>query len=223
MKKPKHASSVISIGSSGSLLLHDEFTDTNGTLLPAHAIAPYNVLKTAWVKENTYNIEINGANKATFIEGAGTATKDNDHSIDLSLTGVTVECDLQINDQVETVNHSVVIRYVDNTHSIAAQVQSVGGLVYGIQLKWQDGTDSSATYIAHTFSENDDSLPPYDVDGIADENTMRVVDDGETISITMRGKTISWDTPLHNTATKIAIRTDNENGQTWDNLKVWKT
>lgn len=194
-------------------LLHDTFTDTDGTLLPAHTIFPVNKMKLSWVKANTYNLEILN-NEVVFLDATSDpATKDNDHYVDMGYASSTIECVMHTTNTEDAVQHSIVPRYVDNLNSVAVQIATVGNF-WAVEVRQQVASASSTSIFANIFE---------DVTHIHLENTLHVVDIGTALIITVLGETFTVPVTTHNTATKVAFRTDNKLGQAWDNLKIWKT
>jgi hypothetical protein len=207
--------SRIIIPRSGQLLLQDAFSGADGTALHGRQPDGMNAQGAYWVKAHTYDMELLSG-ELIYLQAVGgePTTKDNDHYIDLGASGFTVECDLKIADLASTVAHSVVVRYINNLNSIAVQWEHIGGLVHGIAIREQVGVDASTEIAGVQFP---------DTIGLGEKHTMRIVDDSESLTVTLLGETLTVDTIRHNRATRFALRTDNKNGQTWDNLRVWKT
>lgn len=200
-----------------NIVLHDTFTDTNGTLLSAHTISPINKMNTSWIKANTYDIEIQN-NKAIYLQAdeQDPTTKDNDHYVEMSFSGASVSCNMQTNDVENAVQHSLVIRFIDILNSVAVQIATIGGInaTLALEVRQQTGTPISTPIFTNVFTN---------ISRIAAENTLLIEDTGDTLILTFLGETFRVPTTTHNTATKIAKRTDNKNNQTWDDLRIWKT
>jgi len=214
----QYASVVGGRPTSGATIIHDTFTDDDATILDGRKPDIINLLNSAWIKANTYDMEISG-NELVYIPAAETAEyKDNDHIIDTTLTALTIEVDVRVSNMDEIIYHSVVIRYIDNLNSTVVQWQSAAGIAHSLQIKEQVDAEGSSDIGGegggHTFANTDN---------LGEKHTMRIVDDGNTITATLLGETVTANSSNHTESTSVGIRTSERPGQAWDNFIVSKT
>jgi hypothetical protein len=205
------------IPQSGTLLVHDTFTGSDGDLLNGRFPDAVNLQGTQWIKDNTYNLEI-GSNKLTYTEAAvedSDIYKENDHFIDVGTHEVTIECDINIVNTVNNINLGVLLRYNSKDSHIAVLWQSVGQASHALTIRQQNGV-TATDLDSHIFA---------DITGLNTEQTLRIVDDGVSITATLLGQTAtctSVSAGLTGT-TRVGVKTNDFNNQTWDNFKVWKS
>ena len=198
------------IPQSNSLLIHDTFTGSDGTILNGRS-PDINLQGTTWIKDNLWDLEIQ-SNKLSYTvsDNVDVTYKESDHYIEVGTNGVTIECDLQVVHEDDVVFMDIIPRYIDPQHLITVQLQ-VGGGVQVLALKSQRGVS--------TVDLNLDTI----TSTIYTENKLTIVDDGSTITATYGGASVTTTTSEYSSATKVGVKCNNFNSQTWDNLKVWKT
>lgn len=199
------------IPQSGTLIVHDTFIGTDGDLLDGRVPDTINLQGTQWIKDNLWNLEI-GSNKLTYTESdnASVTYKETDHYIETGTNALTISCDLHVVHESDVVFLDVIPRYIDDQHLITVQLQ-VGAGSQALLLKAQRG--------ASTADLDSDVV----TSTIYTENTLTIVDDGSTITATYGGATVTVTTDEYSNTTKMGLKCNNFNSQTWDNLKVWKT
>ena len=215
----------LSIPSSGQLLVHDTFSGTDGEFLNGRLPDTVKLQGTQWIKDNNYDLEI-GSNKLTYTLCApenDDIFKENDHYIEVGKNNVSIECDLKILDATKSANHAVLLRYHSQTAHIAVMWQSVAGAASSLTIRKQyttgDTVGVSDDLDAHIFSAGE--LSSY----LFTEQTLRIVDDGVTVTgeLVGTGISVSATNSDYINSTRVGVKTNDYNDQTWDNFKVWKS
>lgn len=175
----------------------DQFTDTNGTALASHTIAPTNVPATSWsVAEGTPTVTIQ-TNKAQ-----STSSSDGILWLDSGVSDCTITCDV---DPIANGNSGIYFRCTAANASWMA--------------RWQQG----ATMQLQIYERN----PGYTLrantalagaDGEA--YTMTIVLSGTSIAVTVNATTVNYTSATNQAATKHGLYVGGANGATWDNFKV---
>jgi hypothetical protein len=209
------------IPQSGTLIMHDSFTGADGTILDRRKPDVVNLQGSAWEKDNDYDLEL-ASNKLTYTLASPEGTdafKETDHCIEAGTNAVTIECDINVVNLTDSVNHAVLLRYIDSTSHIAVMWQTVSGSSQSLTIRKQEKNGTAGGVSTNLDS---DSMGG-GFDGVGTESTLRIVDDGTTITSTLNGYTVTTSDTAYAHATKVGVKCNDFNSQTWDNFKVWKT
>lgn len=169
--KNKTSSRVVSLDAPGNLLLHDNFTDTNGVLLPAHDITPFNPFKVSWIKANTVDWDILN-NEASLEYYAppwpDTAHKENDHYVDIGLTALTAEAVVRADSLTDFAVITLATRFTSSDSHFSLQYQQIN-VSTDPQIEFRQQNVGSSDIL---FTQSIDSSL------LNTEVTLKLVDDG---------------------------------------------
>ncbi len=175
----------------------DSFTDTNGTALASHAIAPTNLPGASWsVLAGSFNIQSNRANSANTTTGYAV--------FDSGVADCTISC--VINGAATPIGIYVLFRVTDASNFWFAYVAPGGNWILFKKVAGSNTNVASGT-----------------APGTGD-HTVNVTLSGNSISINWDGtNTLSTTDSFNATATKHGIGYDTATGQRWDDFTVSAT
>lgn len=196
----------------GVLLLHDTFTDEDGTLLENHVVDTVNKVGAVWERANIEPRAIYN-NQAS---GADIITKENDYKIDVFNGAVRVQVDLQSTDVSNINYYTFYTRFLSKQDYVGIRITQFSGFIHGIEFIYSIGGNTQPPIAVHI-----------DTDLIGTLHTLDITDDGLNISLVLNGGvTLSGvdNTDIGHLSDMVGtlgVKNTAESSSIMDNLKVW--
>lgn len=197
------------------VLLEDSFTDTDGVLLENHVISDINLGSYSWTKENLKSRYIT-SNKNALTGLVDPDGKQNDYSVEMGETGLTIEAKSQSLSTGSPHIMTLIVRFVDIDNYVGVRWQLFDPVTESIEI-----VESVAGAVTPLSAVLPAVLPPtYG----RTEQTMKIRDDGETITAFFADiPAVSYNTTRFNTATKVGLKNTFDPLATWDDVIVSRT
>ena len=195
------------------ILLSDSFTDTPATLLENHTISDINLGSYSWTKENIKSRYITN-NKNALTGVADPDGKQNDYSIEMGETGLTIEAKAQSLSTGTAHIMTLIVRFEDIDNYVGLRWQQFHPFITNVE-----AVESIAGAVSPIAS-------PMTIDNMYQqtEQTMKIVDKGDSIVFYFADETpVEVSTTRFNTATKVGVKNTVDPLATWDDLIVSRT
>lgn len=194
---------------SGSTILEDTFTDTNGTALASHTPDTANN-SAAWTQAGTEDLVVT-SNQAN---SSAVATGDCFNIIDLQNQDLTVEATVQVPTNTASVTVDIVCRYIDKDNYIGLRLSHFG-LINLVSVAITAVVDGVAGGFGDvTYITGADEHLPLDFKAVSNSSSIVVSVNG--------GAEVTYVSDIFNNSTKAAI-VPSGTGVTIDDFKVTKT